>query len=187
MAKRPASPCPPPRRLQNTGSPSRLGKQHQTILADRSTSAARIELPMTARLRSVIGSIHCQRARQGGQPAANGGGGLGAQRGQSRAAGSYLDGQSAAGGRRLEAIFISLVVADEDRPLAAEGRSVHEAVDGGCLADAGRLDLEHAAPANDLQLLRIDAGERLGDPPAKLPGIGACASIVNGEALAFVL
>ena len=54
MAKNP--PCPlglrrlrPPSRRQNTGSPSKRGKQDQTMRACRSISAAIMQLPMTAR------------------------------------------------------------------------------------------------------------------------------------------
>lgn len=44
-------------RLQKIGSPSKRGKQHQTIRARRSTSAAIALFPITARFRSLMSAL----------------------------------------------------------------------------------------------------------------------------------
>src|SRR3546814_7001351 len=59
---------PPLRRAQKTGSPSKCGRQLQTMLARASSNAPKLQLPMTARSRLLI-SFLGDRAPPRGRPA----------------------------------------------------------------------------------------------------------------------
>src|SRR3712207_5324880 len=124
MAKTPfwsASLCPSGQssRAEKTGSPSKRGKQLQTICARRSTRAEIMQLPMTARSSELISTIILvERKRTFGRPC---GQATSQVRGRFKAhfgdglacADAY--GQAPMGVHGLEAVLVGQVVADEDR------------------------------------------------------------------------
>src|SRR4029079_13578241 len=106
-------------RAEKTGSPSKRGKQLQTICARRSTRAEIVQLPMTARSSEFMSAIipfERQRTLEGpcGQA-------MSQLRRRSKAhlgnglAGADAHREAAVGVHNLEAVLVGQVVADEDR------------------------------------------------------------------------
>src|SRR5262249_16821509 len=157
MSKKPvpSSPAASCRRLQKMGSPSSRGQHDQTMRPRRSTSAATMLLPMTARLRSCIAPFPpsrprrsrrhhpaqpcpppartpCRRGRRGRDPPARRRGGGGADGGAAPAEPA----------RRGKSVAIGGVVPEEERPAPREGRLLHERDHGLAFAVGPLLDLQ---------------------------------------------
>src|SRR4051794_7313993 len=153
------------RSAENTGSASMRGKQLQTIWARRSTSAAIMQLPMTARSREVIkllipgkrkGSPRgpCgQRMPQVGRRSHTGP--------RDGLAPADPDGKPVMGVDGCKTVLVGQIVAGEDRPAAAVRRLLQETLDGPALSGGGGENFGHGLAV----LHPVFGAKRLGGGP----------------------